>query len=329
MGTEDQIAVRLQQGATRKQLIGEGFRKSTVYKVAELVRSQFQAPTPNPLVFVQLATDRERYLPGTTAQTTFTLTNQSSADLYIFPAGIRPEWLPPSEWIPTTIRKLLGAGATTVIRIGLPVPPATTLGEKDLFFGIQGQWVGPQATSPSTEVMWTNPMILNVQRSLIGATVFLAHSVLDVSLVSQLESTLDDNGVSTTVGDANLVGPQRSAIDAADFFVAIITHPWRLAAVADEIRHAQSRGKDLILLRDAALAVMTPTHLAGLPWVDLNFATDTASILFSLFSKLNDSIARRDAAKKKEQSDAVAIILMGLGALAAGVALARGKPPAV
>src|SRR5258708_27042170 len=83
MGIEGQIATRLQEGATPKQLIAEGFRKSTVYKVAETLRAH-QAPAPPPPLLVSLATDRDRYLPGETAHATVTLANRTTADLYVF-----------------------------------------------------------------------------------------------------------------------------------------------------------------------------------------------------------------------------------------------------
>jgi hypothetical protein len=326
MRIEEQIALRLQQGAAPSQLIAEGFRKSTVYKVLNALKVR-QAPTPAPLVLVQLTTDRDRYLPGATAQASFTVTNNSAADLYVFQAGVRPEWVAQNQWIPTTIRKLLGPSASTVVRLSLPIPSDLTLGEKDLFFGVQGQWVGPQSTSPSSEVMWTNPMLIRVQRPWTGIKVFLAHSVFDMSLVSQLETTLDDNGVATATARANLEGPATQAIDGADFLIAVITHPSRLEAVLAEIAHARSRRKELILLRDLSLASIVPSAFAGLPWVDLNFSLGPASILTFLFSKLNESIAKRTAARKKEQEDAIAAMILALGALAAGVAIAKGKSP--
>jgi hypothetical protein len=327
MGIEEQIALRLQAGAAPKQLISDGFRKSTVYKVLDGLKVR-QAPTPAPLVQVQLTTDRDRYLPGATAQASFTVTNNSAADLYVFQAGVRPEWLPPNQWIPTIVRKLLAPSASTVVRLTLPIPPDLTLGEKDLFIGIQGQWVGPQSTSPSSEVMWTNPMIIRVQRSSSGIKVFLAHSVFDMSLVSQLESTLDDNGVVAATARANPDGLATQAIDGADFFIALITHPLRLEAVLAEIAHARSRRKELILLRDLSLASIIPPAFAGLPWVDLNFSLGPAAIIPFLFSKLNESIAKRTAARKKEQEDGIAAIILALGVLAAGIAIAKGKAPA-
>lgn len=324
MGTEEQIAIRLQRGTSPSQLITEGFKKSTVYKVADSLRVR-QAPTPAPLLFVQLATDRDRYLPGSTAQASFTVANNSAADLYVFQAGARPEWLPPNQWIPSTVRKLLGPAASVVIRLTLPIPANVTLGEKDLFFGIQGQWVGPHSTSPSNEVMWTNPMIIRVQRPPSGMKVFVAHSVSNMSLISQLESTLEDNGVATAIASSDQDKVATQAIEGADFLIAVITHQSRLQTALAEIAHARSRRKEAILLRDLSLVSATPAAFSTLPWVDLNFSLGPAAILGALFSKLNDAIAKKTVARQKEQEDAIAAIIMGLGALAVGIALAKGK----
>ena len=327
MGIEHQIAFRLRQGSPARQLIAEGFKKSTVYKVLDTLSASPNSPAPASLFSVQLATDQERYLPGATVQATFTVTNHTSADLYVFQAGARPDWIGQNEWIATTIRRLLGPGVAITVRLSLAIPPDTTLGEKDLFFGIQGQWVGPQSSSPSGELMWTNPMVVRVQRQRSGLNVLISHSVFQMSLVAQLENTLDDNGISTE-SDDGLSGIVRTAdIDRAEFLVAIITDPSRMAAVLQHVNYARSQKKDLILLIDSGLGRLVPPELAELDWIPINFAVDTSSVITTLFNALNDSIAKRAAVRQKEQSDTVGILLMALGALVAGVALTRGRPP--
>jgi TIR domain len=328
MGIEEQIALRLQQGAAPRDLIAEGFRKSTVYKVLEALRPH-QAPTPSPLLFVQLSTDRTSYPPGAAAQTSFVLTNHSATDLYVFQAGVRPEWLSPTEWIPTTVRKLLTPGDTMPIRLTLPIPADIELGEKELLFGVQGQWVGPQSTSPSTSIMWTNPLIIRVQRPRTGTKVFLSHSVFDMSWVSRLETTLEDNGVATEVAPTTTDSAPRQAIDAAEILVAVITDAVRLPAALQEIAYAQSRRKQLVLLRNRTLATLVPAELAALPWVDVDFSLGKATILMYLFNALQQSIEQRAATRKKEQEDALGAIILGLGALAVAVALAKGGKPTI
>lgn len=320
MGIEDDILMRLQQGSTPSQLVAGGFRKSTVYKVAEALRS-LRAPAPVSLVAVQLQPDRARYLPGEVAQLTFVVTNNSGVDLYVFQVGVRPEWLDASEWIPTVLRKLLGAGDSLTVRFTVPVPSHLDLGEKELFVGIQGQWVGPQSASPSNEMMWTHALIICVQRPLSGASVFIAHSVSDMSLVSQLESTLDDNGIRSVPAGPDV---PVQAMDQADFVVGILTSPLRLDAVLEEIARASSQGKEMLLLRDEALSQLVPAEYAKLGWTDVDFSRRGASVVVNLVAALNDTLSRRAEARKKEQDDTLGAILLGLAALAAGIAIGKG-----
>ncbi len=326
MGIEEQIALRLQKGVAPRDLVSQGFRKSTVYKVADALKPH-QAPTPAPLLLVQLTTDHTSYPPGASAQTNFAITNQTAADLYVFQAGVRPEWLSPTEWIPTTVRKLLAPGTSMSVRFTVPIPAELELGEKELLFGVQGQWVGPQSTSPSGAIMWTNPLIIRIQRPRSGTKVFLSHSVFDMSWVSRLEATLEDNGVATEVAPATTDSAPRPSIEAADILVAVITDQVRLAAALTEISYAQSRRKQLVLLRDRALAAMVPVAFATLPWIDVDFSLGKATILMYLFNALNNSIEQRAATRKKEQEDALGAIILGLGAVAVAIALAKGKSP--
>jgi len=320
MGIEEQIALRLQQGSTPRDLLAEGFRKSTVYKVAESLRSQ-RAPIPTPLVGVQMECDRDRYLPGEAAQVSFVITNSSVADLYVFQAGVRPEWLEPDQWIPTGVRKLVGSGDSLTVRLLLPIPSHIALGEKELLFGIQGQWVGPRTASPANEMMWTGALLLPVQRAPNGSSVFIAHSVADMALVARLERVLDDNGIATIIAgpDVNL-----QALDRADFLVALITHSIRLQEALSEIARAAASRKELILLRDVTLAGVSPPELAGLGWTDLDFSRQDVSIVVTLIGALHDAAAARNAARKKDQQDALGAIVLGLAGLVAGIAIAKG-----
>lgn len=324
MKIEEQIAHRLKQGVPAAQLVGEGFRKSTVYKVLDSLRAPANSPAPVSLVSIQMKTDRERYLPGATVQASFMLTNNSSADLYVFQAGARPEWISRTDWISTTVRRLLGAGTSMQIRLNLSIPDQTALGEKELIFGIQGQWVGPFTNSPSTELMWSNPMLLKIQRPPIGVKVFVTHAVFDPSVIAQLATTLDDNGVETAIGDWNAATIQTAEIEHADFLIAVLADPRRMQSVLADITYAQSRGKDLILLRDVSLAAMVPTELTSLGWIDLNYVLGAGAVMANVFNALNDLITKK---RQKEQSDAVAVILMAVGALVAGIGIARGRPP--
>jgi len=318
MGTEDEIAVRLQQGATPRQLLAEGFRKSTIYKVADALKSR-QSPAPKALVSATLTTDRDRYLPGQNALLSFSIANYAPADLYVFQAGVRPEWLPPSDWIPDTQRRLVGSGDALIVRLCVPMPDDLSLGEKDLFFGIQGQWVGPHAGAPTSELMWTGPLPLFVQHALNGDSVFISASVASMSVISQLESTLDDYGIATIIaGDADLAAAQ---IDRATYFAAIVSDLASIPTVHQHVQRAQASGKHPILIRDAALAYAMPP--SDLSWVDLNFrlgATAAIRFVFQELDKLNQERSLQQAAKRDET---LSRLLLALGAVVVGVAIAK------
>ena len=131
MGIEDDILMRLQQGATPSQLVANGFRKSTVYKVAEALRS-LRAPAPLSLIRDPLHRTALAISRGEIAQLTFVVTNNSGVDLYVFQVGVRPEWLNASEWIPSVLRKLLGAGDSLRYDSPCPSPRTWTLGKRTL-----------------------------------------------------------------------------------------------------------------------------------------------------------------------------------------------------
>jgi len=151
--------------------------------------------------------------------------------------------------------------------------------------------------------------------------VFIAHSVADMSLVSRLESTLDDNGIRPL-----LAGPDVpvQAMDQADFVVGILTSQLRLDAVLGEIAHASSQGKEMLLLRDESLSHLVPAEYASLGWTDVDFSRRGASVVVNLVASLNETLSRRVVARKKEQDDTLGAILLGLAALAAGIAIGKG-----
>lgn len=326
MGKESLIAEYLQRGASPRQLVADGFSKSTVYKVAEQLRSQ-QSAAPTPPIVVQASTDRDRYLPGESAFLSFTLTNRSTADLYAFQAGVRPEWLAPTDWIPVVVRRLLTPMQTMAVRIAVQIPDSLTLGEKDVFFGVQGQWLGPQSTSPSNELMWISGLVLCVQRPRIGAKVFIAHSVGDLTLVRQFARTLEDSGITAILPDP---GAEVSVdlVKDTDLLVGIVSNPAGLGEALQVIEQAHAYAKDVLLVRDATMAPLIPTMLVGLPWADVNFALGPASVMAQVAHYVTETLTSRAGARKQQRDDLVGALILGLAALAASVAIAKGRTSA-
>jgi hypothetical protein len=331
LGTEERIAEMLQQGWSPKRLIDErGFRKSTVYKVADSIRSQ-QGSSPSSMWTVSMEAGRDRFLPGDSAVLAFTVTNQSPADLYIFQAGVQPEWLS-DQWVFAGQRKLLRPTESLIIRLTLAIPNDLPLGEKDLLFGIQGQWVGPQQPLLTNGgMMWAGPIVLKVQRPPTGKRVFLSHSVADMSLVNQLANTLDNYGIQPIVAEsvatpgAVLVEKFAFLIQQADVIIALLTHnairsPW----VLSEIEYAVQIGKPRILLRDTSLRGLGTT-IDHLEWTEIDLSSGIDIVTSRVFSALQ-AIPQTQATKSGQPApdDAVAVLGIALLAFLVGLAVSKG-----
>ena len=318
MGTEDEIAALLLQGATPRDL-AKRYNKSTVYKVADNLRAR-QAPAPVPQILVTPNPDWGRFLPGSTASLGFIASNRATDDFYVFQAGVRPEWLPSDQWLSGTQKKLLAGGGSMALRFTVPVPDTTPLGMYDVSFGVQGQWVGPRASGSPDGIMWTTPFALRVQNPPSGDAVFLAHSVPSMAPISQLEATLDNYGIATIASE------ESTAADIArcSFFIAVIATPHRVSTVLEEIAIARQQGKEPILLRDHFMGTMMPV-MAELNWIDVPGLTSgiDAAIPF-VFQELQKLGQKRALKKAAQQEQNLERVLLALGAFAVGIAIAKG-----
>lgn len=332
MGVEERIAEKLRQGLTPKQLVAEGFSKSTVYKVADSVKAQLGL-SPRALWSVRMEAGRNRYLPGEAAGLSFTVTNQSSADLYIYQAGVQAEWLidpntGQGQWLYAPQRKMLRPAESLLVHLTLPIPREVPLGEKELMFGIQGQWLGPENASSPNAVMWAGPAILRVQHPMRGTRVFVSHSVQDMSLVNQLYNTLDNYGIESIIAE-NVVAPGAilpekfaALIQQSSLVLGLLTHSSiRSGWVHSEINYAIQIGKPRILLRDKALRGLA-TELDHIEWTEIDFSAGTPAVTRALFTALQqlpqtDQLAKTSQPKTDELvgilSFAVLAFLIGLG----------------
>jgi hypothetical protein len=80
----------------------------------------------------------------------------------------------------------------------------------------------------------------------------------------------------------------------------------------------------MLLLRDESLSHLVPAEYASLGWTDVDFSRRGASVVVNLVASLNETLSRRVVARKKEQDDTLGAILLGLAALAAGIAIGKG-----
>ena len=204
MGIEDEIRLHLANGYGPGQVIRNfGLKKSTVYKVYGEQKLTTAFVTPASWSVDGIAFNRgpeARYLPNETATVNFSLVNRSSGDLYVLRAGIQPEWLQTelgmgqSEWLAQPGTFLLGPGERRPFRFNIKVPEGTALGEYDLRFGIEGQFMSPFSVTPSNlhalSVLprMDRPVVFRVQYPLTH-TAFVSHSTENLSLVRQLDQS--------------------------------------------------------------------------------------------------------------------------------------------
>lgn len=279
MGKEDAIGELLRAGWMPRQIIDQhGYAKATVYKVYHSMRVTPVAVSTAPLA-AGWRQDKERYLPGETARVTIEVTNQTRQDLYAMRVGLRPEWLvSPSgqevRWYAAESRTLVHPGASVLSTIDLPIPADLPLGERDLLYGVESQFVGQPGPGPLSTTWFDPPMVLKVQRPRSGMKVFLSHAVADLRHVNRLASSLEDYGIEAILGEDELSPGVRleekfsTLIRQAHVVVALLT-PASCASewVRFEINFARHIRKPLILLRDASLG----DFQTG--WEDLEYCT--------------------------------------------------------
>lgn len=266
MGIEDEIRSYLHQGFTPKQLIENyDYKKSTVYKVAETIQT-FSDNVNLPewsILNIQFNKPHERYMPGEAARVNFTFQNQSNRDLYVINIGVQTEWMiKEGMWYSQQVKGLVKPNQSRYISISFPIPRDIGLGEYELLFGVEAQYLPVTGYENQVTTDWSHPLILHIKHPLSNNKVFLSHSVKDQFLVRQLEKKLDEFGIITYVGeDISSPGSQlnekfQRLISTSNFFIALLTNPalespW----VQMEIEYAKSLNKPMILLKDRTINV--------------------------------------------------------------------------
>ena len=107
MSIEDDIARRLLQGYTPSQLIDEGFKKSTVYKVNQEIKAHLMQTTKAGWKIDNIYPAEPRAIPKQTLAISFQFENTSDKDMYLYKAGIWAEWMAKDEWIAQNVKDLI------------------------------------------------------------------------------------------------------------------------------------------------------------------------------------------------------------------------------
>lgn len=329
MGKEETIAQLLQAGWEPQRIVQEaGFARSTVYKVYHGMRLAAVPVTGLP-VRVDWSTDKERYLPGETAQVALSIHNAAPQDLYAFRVGLQPDWLRPPfvgtpQWHVHEARALVRPGTGSTANLWLPVPTHLPLGERDVSIGLESQFVGQPGMGP-LNMTWTDPpMVIRVQRPLTGLTVFLSHSIHDIYAVNRLASSLEDYGIACVLGEFEITPGQElpskfaSLIDSASIFVALLTpQSCQSGWVRAEMNYARDKGKPMIILRDAGLNGVT-TGFENLEYAIIDLARGIDAARETLLRSVQAALRRTT---RQHQTDLIKVgLFSGLLGLLLGMA---------
>lgn len=313
MGIEDEIRTLFSQGYTPQSIMASHpYKKSTVYKVyRELCTKQVPLTPPQWYVNVSPHPETTRYLPGATQRFTCNIRNNANLDLYVTNSGMQPEWLQ-GQWHVSTERFLLRPGESRLVRIDLPIPQNTALGEYELRFGVEGQYLGSGGINvPTTQ--WAEPFVLQVKSPRSGYKLFLSHSVKDMNLVRQIEKHLDANGIEVFIAEdirtpgAILEEKFRVLIRGAHFFLALLTEngvgsEW----VIKETNYAHVINKPTLLLKEREAQVTSSRE-----WVEFSRFDSQETILERIESALKH-LKQHPAGTVSSQS-VHPLILVGLG----------------
>lgn len=268
MGIEDEIRNCLAQGMSPSDLVKyHHFKKSTVYKVYNEMKMIESPVIANQWIVEDIKKDKVRYQLGDRVSISYQLRNLSPIDLYVYRAGIELEWMrEENTWYVHGKRFLLHPQETKWLHGEFNIPPNLPLGEYDLCFGIEGQFL-PTSTTQVTmnQIHWSMPGVLEVKRPLVGVKVFISHSTRNMSVVRSLEDYLDNQGITPVIAE-DIISPGaylpekfQSQIKECDIFLALFTHEAaRSKWVIYETNYALSLDKPRILLKEESVNIETP-----------------------------------------------------------------------
>ena len=324
LGIENEIRSLLAQGVSPSDLIKHHhFKKSTVYKVYNEMKITETPVTATQWVVEDIQLDKARYQPGDNVSISYQLKNLSSMDLYVYRAGIELEWMHKNNtWYVYGNRFLLHPQESKWMRGEFDIPPDLPLGEYDLRFGIEGQFLSPISTGQITvnQTQWSTSLALEVKRPLAELKLFISHSTKNMSLVRSLSNYLDNQGIKPVIADdisspgAYLPEKIQNYIDECDIFLALFTYEaTRSKWVINETNYALSLNKPRILLKDESVNIETPYE-----WIPFSLNESVESLTAKV---LNAAEVIKERLIKPIFLPFGGIILAGILAFIAGLAI--------
>jgi len=282
MGIEDEIANLLIQGFSPTEIIQQGYKKSTVYKVHATHQRDPSSTYRGNWSFENIRLSKERYMPSEVTTIWCHLKNNTPYDFYVANVGIQPEWLSGrtrypqnnSEWYPQEIRALLKPNNSKSITFSFPIPADLPLGDYTYTFGIEGQFMGTPTTShiSSFQIEWSEPSIIQVKHPKRGIKIFLSHSTKNLFLVRQIENFLDNFGYDVIIAEdirepgVVLLEKFQRLIRESNLLLALLTSEGVNSTwVIEEVNYAQGINKPLLLFKEDSVPLES-----DLEWVEFS-----------------------------------------------------------
>ena len=317
MSTEDEISRRLLQGYTPAQLIEDGFKKSTVYKVNQEIKAHLTQTTKSEWTIANIYPPEPRALPKQTTSLSFQFENTSDKDMYLYRVGIATEWMEKETWVAQNVRDLIKPGQKRHFNLLLSVPDNIALGEYAMTFGVEMQYL-PANEYQSLQTQWTEPVIFHVKKPLQNQRVFLSHSTKDMILVRQLEKQLDNEGITVVIGEdrkspgTELKNKFEKLIQECNIFIALMTEEGANSQwVLYETNFAKQIRKPTILLKEENVLIQS-----DIEWEPFSKNDPPAVLLGKIMKAIN---------KNRESSPIGAILGLGLLALILGAVFSDQK----
>ena len=324
MSIEEEIMKRLLSGYTPAQLIGEGFKKSTVYKVNQEIKVHSAQTTKPEWEITNIYPPELRALPRENKPVNFQFENTSGKDMYLYRIGILTEWMEKDTWVAQEVKDLIKPGQKRFFNFILPVKDGIPLGEYALSFGVELQYL-PAVEHQPLQTLWTEPMVFHVKQPRRGICVFFSHSVNDLTLIRQLETQLDNYGITVIIGeDKEAPGTELRAkfanlIQSSTIFIALLTSdsinsPW----VQYEINYAKQIRKPMLLLKEDNLRIEGNNGwMASYEWISFSKYAQPELILQKIMKGINYI--------QGNSSSLAPLIGLGLLALILGIAASGEK----
>jgi len=324
MGVEDEIRALLQKGITPIDLINSyHYKKSTVYKINNEMKMRERPISGPEWIIENINLNKSRYQEGDRASISYQLRNISPMDLYVYRVGIELEWMrEENTWFIHGERFLLKTGDFKSLRGEFTIPNGCPLGEYNLIFGIEGQFLSPNMTGQSTsyQTQWTMPITLEVKRPTTGVKIFISHSTKNMSLVRSLSMYLDNNGITPIIAE-EIVAPGsylpekfKKLIIESDIFLALLTsEAIRSEWVISETNYALSINTPCILLKENSIDLQTSYE-----WIPFSIH-DSEELITQKILMAIESVKKQFT--KPIQLPFGGIVLVGILAFFAGLAI--------